>query len=114
MPLHYRLDKIEGYATVCYVGEGEDLHPITESLIWLGNAGGYFTITERNADEVFWRVSILAELWGAPAMTGDGKPWFITEEDVRKHIGLSTNWPPKTKTVFDMEVKLGRAKQVSQ
>lgn len=113
MTVNYHLDKIEKYQEVCWIGEGENrrMHPITEALIWLGNGGGYSGITEANAGEIFRRVSILAELWGPPAMHGDDTPWFITQEDVRKHIGMSMNWTAKTKTKFNADVKYEREKQ---
>lgn len=113
MPLRLNVEKVKDVETVCFTGEGENrrLHPITESLRDLGRNAGYSRITEANAAEVYRRVAILDELFGAPACHGDGSPWSVTEEDVRRHIGLTVNWSEKTKTQFNREVKAERDKR---
>lgn len=88
MPLRYELSNIKDFETVCLMPDGE-LKVITEVLI--KTAVGISRITDTNAAEYFERLCLLAAVEGAPAIHGDGTPWFITQDDVNAHIGLDTN-----------------------
>lgn len=88
MPLRYDLSKIKDYKTVCIRADGE-LEVITETLI--KTDVGISRITDMNSEEYFRRLCLLAAVEGAPAIHGDGTPWFITQDDVIAHIGLDTN-----------------------
>lgn len=108
MALRYDLTKITDYETVCY--DGENQKPITTAIIQLGMAAGYGRLTEKNAAEMHRRVTILGELWGAPVTKGDGTSVYISEADMRAHVGLVMNAVTLTKSEFDTRVAEERAK----
>lgn len=76
----------------------------THSIIWLMLAVecGH-EITEANAEEMFIRMEIwqkaIAPIWH----NGDGTPVYVTFEDVKNHIGLSTNVSPKRSRTYFMK-----------
>lgn len=97
MSLDWNLSKIENYKEVCFSTNenGEDiLNPRTEALIWLTMAVDIGKITEENAIEFYARVSLWENMF-TPMLSSfeDHKKVYhkITPEDVKKHIGLSTN-----------------------
>ncbi len=97
MSLNWDLTQIENYKEVCWEKNEDDtttLNPVTESLIWLTMGIGWGKITEENQAEFYCRVSLYEKLFGTMlSYWKDGKKVSvaITPEDVRNHIGLSTN-----------------------
>jgi hypothetical protein len=78
---------------------------VTESLIWyLGLSVGIPSITEKNWEEVAWRVALIEKVSGTTMykyVKGQGKVDIpVTKEDVQRHIGLSTNGERMTKAQF--------------
>lgn len=72
------------------------MNPVTNGLIWAQLAiecGG--EITEKNYVEVFERLYIWERVVHALRYDGQGNDLFFTLEDVKNHIGLSTNVFPK-------------------
>jgi hypothetical protein len=74
-------------------------HPVTESLVWTAMACGFNKITEENYEEICKRVSAYQRLYGACLSRNDG-PLYLTNADIRAHIGLSTNVSAITKAQF--------------
>ncbi len=64
---------------------------LTESLIWATIPVGIGTITEKNAEKFFKRLRIVEAAGGNRLVHPDGRRHYITLEEVRRHIGLSTN-----------------------
>lgn len=94
MALHYELGSIENYKTVCYISEegsnDRRMNPVTHALIFNSIAIGIGRITKDNAAEVFARTSIIERINGT-LLQRDGKDVPIEFDDIRRHIGLSTN-----------------------
>lgn len=73
---------------------------------------GMHDITEANAPEVWRRVDlsqrINGSLWNKARTDDDGnthvEPVFLTKEDIKKFIGLTTNVPNESKQKFNNRV----------
>lgn len=66
-------------------------HTVTNSLIWLSMGVGLGRITEDNIKEWSFRLALIEKIDGPSIQFNDGRKVSITEEDLRNHIGLSTN-----------------------
>jgi hypothetical protein len=66
------------------------LNPVTSSLIWHSLSTGIGTITKANAAEVYARIALLEDLYGASLRNDEGEV-RISMDDVTRHIGLQTN-----------------------
>ena len=74
----------------------ERLNPLTSCLIWATMGVGMGSITEENHVEFWVRLGLREKIKGAllHEKADDGKTWkprHITLEEVKKHIGLTTN-----------------------
>jgi hypothetical protein len=98
MSLNWNLTKMANWEALT---EGDEWR-ITDSLIWATMAVGIHTITLANYEEFHARVSLWERLVG-PYMvnTEDKKPMYITLNDVKRRIGLSTNAGTKTRKQFN-------------
>lgn len=87
--------------------DGKQVHIMrweTDALIWQTMAIGLNTITEGNVAEWVYRLSLLATIDG-----GNGSRFvddklvrvYLTESDVRNHIGLWTNATEQTRKEFE-------------
>jgi len=115
--LHWDLTKVAD-EDVCWVEATQDdpnhgivkgkkyMSPVTNTLIWATIAVDMPGITEANAAEFFARVRVWESLFGAFLIRAEvdgkrpkGAAAFITESEVREHIGLSVNvsYVPRTK-----------------
>lgn len=131
MSLDWNVDKIHDYKNVCWkpdLGEdgipkmdrtGEDLvriNPITDVLIWATMPVGINTITVKNYEEFYWRMTQLHALGRCSSMSyfDDEKDRWIarvpTLNEVDQHIGLSTNAAVISGAKFDRELRKDRAK----
>jgi hypothetical protein len=102
MALTWSVKEIENHDEVCWFTAEEDepnhgivkgkqyLAPLTNAFIWHSMSTGIGTITEANAGEVYARISLLEQVYGASLVSVDG-PVPITMDDVTRHIGLHTN-----------------------
>ena len=97
MALHWNLTKIKDTDNVCWreitLEDGsieQRMNQLTETMIWLCAGVGIGEITEKNAQQFHCRVNLLEQLNG-PFLYQNKEPRPITIEDVRSHIGLSTN-----------------------
>lgn len=119
MSLNWSVENVEDYETVCKIVMSEDdpngryvagdklWNPVTESLVWLSISTGINAITEENAAEVYARVRMIEQVNGPMLIRAEvdgkrptGAAAFITPEEVRAHVGLSTNASPKTRARF--------------
>lgn len=97
--------------------EYEGLSQITETFIWATMAVGIGNLTEAEAPEFYARIRLYEAANGAflrearkgedgePLLDADGNVlhWderLITEQDVRDHIGLSTNVSKETRAAW--------------
>jgi len=102
MALTWSVKDVKDYETVTTViatqdwpsdgtKKGDKLwNPVTTALIWHSLNTGIGRITEDNAAEVWARIALVEDLYGASLRNQDGD-MPITKEDVIAHIGLSTN-----------------------
>jgi len=101
MSLNWNVSKIADSNTVCfqhYTENGEPQRRMTQStelLIFTTMVVGFGRITESNYKEFFKRVALFERLHGAVRVKKDCRGKFVddpyTLEDIRQHIGLTTN-----------------------
>src|SRR3954468_15521335 len=89
MALTFDLTKIENYQETGYDRDGR-LRPVTDLLIWATLHVGFGEISNENADEFYARMMIIHRLHDI-CIIEDDKERMITPEEVRSHIGLTTN-----------------------
>lgn len=111
MALHWSVEDVANYEEVCFliagpedvgrgVKEGDKfLNGITRSLTFATIPVGISRITKANVNDFYSRLSAWEKLYGA-ACFKDGEDYFITREDIAKHVGLSTNASSKTSNEF--------------
>lgn len=78
--------------------------PITNALVWATMAVGIREITKQNFEEFYRRLHLIEKINGTFLMQ-NGRPLFITREDVERRIGLYTNAGTITKRNFDAKHK---------
>lgn len=115
MSLNFDLSKVANYRTTCYetiedtperlealvnaewAYEGDDrthairLNPVTSVLIFATMSVMMGSITEKNWQEFYARLYMRETALGAMMRDGAGLPVKVTPEQVRAHIGLTTN-----------------------
>ena len=81
MSLDWYVADVDNYKERCWVEYDGDkyLSPVTDTLIWAAMRIGMNGITEKNWNEFYARMLL------------DPRCIFIKPEDVKAHIGLSTN-----------------------
>jgi hypothetical protein len=100
MSLNWNVSNIADSNAVCFRHFEEDGQPLrelkqsTEQLIFLTMVVGMGRITESNHKEFFKRVALFERLHGVVRVKFDGgyradDPYTL--EDIRQHIGLTTN-----------------------
>lgn len=101
MSLNWNIGSIKDHKTVCtIIAEKDDemrgvkagdelLNPITSTLIWTTLAVDMGEITEKNAAEFYDRYVFANRVCGVTSED-------VTLDDVKRHIGLSTNVSTKT------------------
>ena len=104
MALHWSLSKIKDKETVCFYEKdgARTMKGATEALIWATMIIGLPDITEKNAEEFYFRIRFYERAQGAlrNMMSADGEgitPVFFSADEVRKHIGLCTNASRETR-----------------
>lgn len=99
MSLDWNLENIEDYENICWeVNEktGEKyMNPITHSLIFATISVGISEITQDNVAEFYNRTILTANVYGEPINEFPEEGGIVrrnyTFEEVKQHIGLSTN-----------------------
>ena len=102
MALNWNVSKVENFKTVCYNADGK-VNGVTETLIWATMIIGMNGITEKNAEEFFFRISMREKLHGALRRDWSGEnpvDVFVTWDEVKTHIGLGTNATNMTRAKF--------------
>lgn len=95
MPLQLDYLKIANWQDVCLVDDPKSgkrvEHPWNFTMgIFLMHTG-IQTITRKNAAEFYMRAKLIEACFGSLFTNGDGTPRYITTDDVKAYIGLSSN-----------------------
>lgn len=100
MSLNWSVEDVEDYKNLCWIENPENpdgtkiLNPITESLVFATMSVGINHITEDNAYDFFVRSGAAAVVYGDPITIwedGNFTRRNYTFEEIKQHIGLSTN-----------------------
>lgn len=123
MSLDYNLGKIEDWENVCFIerdalpseapradenGKIREMAALTHAMIFATISVKLGQITEKNANEFYARMKILERLWGPfvyKMENGEKSDVELTPEDIRAHIGLSTNVIDESRAQFMKAVK---------
>ena len=88
MALNYELGKILNFKQVCF--RNSKMNPVTHALIFATMAVGLNEITKQKWKKFYSRLHVWEKVNGT-YLTKNGLPIYITAEEVKEHIGLSTN-----------------------
>jgi hypothetical protein len=93
MSLNFSFKKVHNYEEVTSnPANPDEWHPVADALVWLSLICGYGEITAKNVDKVIARIMAYQSVTGAYlSAKGGAVKVYITPEDVRRFIGLSTN-----------------------
>lgn len=93
MGLNFSFKKVHDFEAVTTDPANPDRwHPVADALVWLSLICGYREITLKNVDKVIARIMAYQSVTGAYLSANGGAiKVYITPEDVRRFIGLSTN-----------------------
>lgn len=100
MALNWNMAKIHNWKEVNTTAEW----PVTDAIIWYTWLCGVELSNEANAEKLYGRISRMEKQDGSRLMS-KGKPSYITLEDVKRRIGLTTNGGRKTETEFKAYLK---------
>ena len=103
MPLHFDFTNIKDYENKCYGKDGK-INPLTDMLVWLTMSCDLGEITDGNYKDFYARVDVMQKLCGAFLSNADGTDFVISEEEVKDHIGLTTNVMNKSFDFFMSKV----------
>jgi hypothetical protein len=93
MSLTYDLTKIKDWGTLCYTKDdnGNDiLNPVTHAMIFIMLETGVREITEKNAEELAWRIRL------ARSISENGTTRDPNLDQIKQHIGMRVNVTPLT------------------
>lgn len=82
----------------------ENWHPLAHYLVFAMMACGITEISAKNTDMVLRRLNIYQKLVGPALRFGDGEKAYVTEEDVKRYVGLKTNVSQDTDAQFASKV----------
>jgi len=109
MSLDADYSKIKNYETVVYQKFLEPPrakpNPTTEALVFMTMFIGMNSIEEKNHLEFIRRADVWQDINGPILRCGDGTDKRVTLEDVRAHIGLSTNASTMTAQKFKRQME---------
>lgn len=97
MSLNFNYANVADKDVVCTDPSDEDqYHPVFDALVWMSLICGYNKITEDNCEKVVYsRVAqyqaIVGAYLGYAGEDGKRVPLYITRDDVKRYIGLTTN-----------------------
>jgi hypothetical protein len=119
MPLTFDVSRVKDFMHVTTAphtrsnpsGE-QKWHPVTEALVNLSMVCGFSEITEKNYRTVAKRIAQYQLCFGAQIAAAHWPKIYITEADVRMHIGLRTNvtlispsqWPQRLVAMMDHDL----------
>jgi hypothetical protein len=87
MALNWSIAEVEDWKELA---EDDTQRVVTDAIVWHALGIDIGEITPSNWPEVYARINYREKLHGAMCSQG-GEPYFITKEDVKRRIGLSTN-----------------------
>lgn len=91
MALHFNFSKVADYETVTIdPTDADKWHPVADALVWLSMICGYDRITLKNVRMVIARIMSYQAVTGA-YLSHKGVPVYITAEDIRRFVGMTTN-----------------------
>jgi len=70
--------------------DSERWHPVADALVWLSMICGYGSITSKNVETVTKRIMAYQAVTAA-YRSFHKEPVYITHEDIRRFIGMTTN-----------------------
>lgn len=88
MPLNWNVAKCENYME--FFNEEENMKQPYSSIVMATMIVGMNEITEQNYEQFYKRINLAERVGGCYVFT-DGKPSYITLEEVKRMIGLHTN-----------------------
>lgn len=77
----------------------------TNTLIWASLLVGLPTITEKNVERYYKRLAAVEAHNGAYRRSSNGDDVFFALDEVRAHVGLSTNVSTETDAAFRAKIK---------
>ena len=104
MAINWNVGKCKNYKSLVKGDEST----LTDALIWGGFSIGYGQITNKNWKQYYKRVSVLENLFGTFVYKYDDKgrePYYMTEKDIKKRIGLYTNHSNISDTKFWKKIR---------
>lgn len=69
----------------------KDDNAINEVIIFATMFIGMHSITDKNAREFYQRLNLMEKVDGTYTYINGNEPYYITQEDINKRIGLTTN-----------------------
>jgi hypothetical protein len=69
---------------------GNDINLVTATLINYMPIIGISTLTNKNANDAWQRISIHQALFGSLLHDANGNPLFFTRSDIARHVGIET------------------------
>jgi len=142
MSLDWNIGRIRDYRTVCYDRRTFDtpeeaealartadwytdpddasgrtakrMSVTTGALIWASLLVGLPEITEKNAERWHRRVAAVEATNTAYRRGPDGEPVYFTLEEVKAHVGLTTNVSRQTEAAFNSKVKRWAAEKATR
>lgn len=102
MSLDWNVGDVADFENVCFEqrDDGRYVRPVTNAIVMSTMATDMRGITEDTVDEFAWRLDLYQRMFGAlivEAHDGGFIERFITVEEVRAHVGLSTNVAPQSR-----------------
>ena len=99
MALHWDVSRVKDYKHVTTKPwtrgtENEEWHNVTNAIVMLSMVCGYREVSEKNYKTVAKRIASYQFVCGAYMGSQDWPQIYVTEEDVRMHIGLCMNVTP--------------------
>tara|TARA_Y100001963_G_scaffold158855_1_gene260060 strand:- start:1956 stop:2306 length:351 start_codon:yes stop_codon:yes gene_type:complete len=104
MAINWNVGKCKNYKKLVKGDEAT----LTDALIWGGFDIGYGQITNKNWKQYYKRVQVIEKLFGSYVYTYNDNsrtPYYLTEKDIKKRIGLSTNHSNISNTKFWKKIK---------
>jgi hypothetical protein len=92
MSLNFELGKIADWETVVAAAhDPKKMSVVTSAVIWTTLAVDMGEITGANVEEFIWRNRMTQLIYGAELGFAGEPVVYLTEADIRAHIGLTTN-----------------------
>lgn len=95
MGLHFNFSKVVDHQRVTTNPTNPDeWHPVADALVWLSMICGFNRIDDKNHAKVALRIAAYQVVTGAylgRIVMGKRSPIYITPQDVKRFIGMTTN-----------------------